>query len=93
MRLVGSAGRNKAIIVFCCIQLKQVGPAWRRGVIAASLSVRREFIGQPKVREIFVSTATDLKRERYFQSRGPVDLMRAGRTVWTVIFSGAIAYI
>jgi serine protease AprX len=52
------------------------------GVIAAFLSVRREFIGQPeKVKEIFVSTATDLKRERYFQGSGLVDLMRAIQSV------------
>ena len=38
------------------------------GVIAASLSVRREFIGRPeRVKEIFLSTATELKREKYFQ--------------------------
>ena len=41
------------------------------GAIAAFLSVRREFIGQPeRVKEIFLTTATDLGRERYFQ--GPV---------------------
>jgi subtilisin family serine protease len=52
------------------------------GVIAAFLSVRREFIGQPdKVKEIFLSTATDLKRERYFQGHGLVDLMRAIQSV------------
>jgi len=52
------------------------------GVIAAFLSIRREFIGQPdKVKEIFVSTATDLKRERYFQGYGLVDLMRAIQSV------------
>ena len=52
------------------------------GVIAAFLSIRREFIGQPdKVKEIFLSTATDLKRERYFQGRGLVDLMRAIQSV------------
>jgi serine protease AprX len=52
------------------------------GVIAAFLSVRREFIGQAeKVKEIFVSTATDLKRERYFQGGGLVDLMRAIQSV------------
>lgn len=52
------------------------------GVIAAFLSVRREFIGQAeKVKEIFVSTATDLKRERYFQGAGLVDLMRAIQSV------------
>jgi subtilisin family serine protease len=52
------------------------------GVIAAFLSVRREFIGQPeRVKEIFLSTATDLKRAPYFQGRGLVDLMRAIQSV------------
>ncbi len=52
------------------------------GVIASFLSIRREFIGQPeKVKEVFLSTATDLKRERYFQGYGLVDLMRAIQSV------------
>lgn len=52
------------------------------GVVAAFLSVRREFIGQPeRVKEIFLSTATDLNRERYFQGHGLVDLMRAIQSV------------
>jgi serine protease AprX len=52
------------------------------GVIAAFLSVRREFIGRPdKIKEVFVSTATDLKRDRYFQGGGLVDLMRAIQSV------------
>lgn len=52
------------------------------GVIAAFMSVRREFIGQPeRIKEIFVSTATDLRRERYFQGAGLVDLMRAIQSI------------
>ena len=52
------------------------------GVIAAFLSIRREFIGNPeKVKEIFLSTATDLKRNQYFQGHGLVDLMRAIQSV------------
>jgi subtilisin family serine protease len=52
------------------------------GVIAAFLSVRREFLGQPeKVKAVFTSTATDLKREKYFQGNGLVDLMRAIQSV------------
>jgi subtilisin family serine protease len=52
------------------------------GVIAAFLSARREFIGQSeRVKEIFLSTATDLHREKYFQGRGLVDLMRAIQSV------------
>lgn len=52
------------------------------GVIAAFLSVRREFVGQSaKVKQVFLSTATDLRRERYFQGSGLVDLMRAIQSV------------
>jgi serine protease AprX len=52
------------------------------GVIAAFLSIRQEFIGQPeRVKEIFVSSATDLRRDRYFQGSGLVDLMRAIQSV------------
>ncbi len=52
------------------------------GVIAAFLSVRREFIGEPeRVKEIFLGAATDLKRERSFQGAGLVDLMRAIQSV------------
>ena len=52
------------------------------GVIAAFLSVRREFIGQPEnVKKIFLSTATDLNRAPYFQGHGLVDLMRAIQSV------------
>jgi len=52
------------------------------GAIAAFLSIRSEFIGRPEqVKQIFLSTATDLKRERYFQGYGLVDLMRAIQSV------------
>jgi serine protease AprX len=52
------------------------------GVIAGFLSVRAEFIGKPEqLKEIFCRTATDLKRDRYFQGAGLVDLMRAIQSV------------
>lgn len=52
------------------------------GAIAAFLSIRREFIGQPDdVKRIFLATATDLKRDRYFQGAGLIDLMRAIQSV------------
>jgi serine protease AprX len=52
------------------------------GVIASFLSIRREFIGRPdQVKDIFLSTATDLKRDRHFQGRGLVDVMRAIQSV------------
>jgi serine protease AprX len=52
------------------------------GVIAAFLSIRREYIGNPeKVKEVFLSTASDLGRNSYFQGRGLVDLMRAIQSI------------
>ncbi len=52
------------------------------GAIAAFLSVRTEFVGKPEqVKQIFLSTCTDLQRDRYFQGAGLVDLMRAIQAV------------
>ncbi|QOY85340.1 S8 family peptidase [Paludibaculum fermentans] len=52
------------------------------GAVAAFLSIRREFIGQPSVvKNIFLESATDLGRERYFQGRGLLDLMRVIQSV------------
>jgi serine protease AprX len=52
------------------------------GVIAAFLSIRREYIGNPeKVKQLFTSTASDLGRNSYFQGRGLIDLMRAIQSV------------
>ena len=52
------------------------------GAIASFLSIRREFIGRPEhVKRVFLENATSLGRERYFEGRGMVDLMRAIQAV------------
>jgi serine protease AprX len=52
------------------------------GAIAAFLSIRREFIGQPeRVKELFLANATSLGRDRYFEGHGLVDLMRTIQAV------------
>lgn len=52
------------------------------GAIAAFLSIRREFIGRPaEVKRVFMDSATPLGRDRYFEGRGLVDLMRAIQSV------------
>jgi subtilisin family serine protease len=52
------------------------------GVIAAFLSIRKEFVQRPEeVKRIFLSSATDLGRARDFQGHGLVDLMRAIQSV------------
>jgi hypothetical protein len=52
------------------------------GAIAAFLSVRTEFIGQPeRVKQIFMDAAVDLRRARAFQGAGLVDVMKALQSV------------
>ena len=52
------------------------------GAIASFLSIRQEFIGRPEeVKRIFMTSATSLGRERYFEGSGLVDLMRAIQSV------------
>lgn len=52
------------------------------GAIAAFLSVRGEFIGEPeRVKEIFMENTIDLKREPKFQGSGLLDLMKVLQAV------------
>lgn len=52
------------------------------GAVAAFLSVRTEFIGQPeRVKALFLSSAIDLGRERAFQGNGLLDLMKVLQSV------------
>ena len=52
------------------------------GIVAAFLSIRREFIGKPlDVKQIILATATDLRRDPNHQGAGLVDLMRAIQSV------------
>lgn len=52
------------------------------GVIAAFLSVKREFIGQPeKVKQLLTQSAMDLGRDTNFQGAGLVDLMKLIQSV------------
>ena len=52
------------------------------GAIAAFLSVRGEFVGQPeRVKEIFMSNCIDLRRERSFQGAGLLDVMKTLQAV------------
>jgi subtilisin family serine protease len=83
---VEKAGKDENDEVVQCEYVEESGTSMAAphvsGVVAAFLSVRREFIGEPeKVKAIFVSTATDLKRDRQFQGAGLVDLMRAIQSV------------
>ena len=52
------------------------------GAAALLLARYPELIGRPtRVKEILCATATDLGRERYFQGRGMVDILRAMQSI------------
>jgi serine protease AprX len=52
------------------------------GVLAAFLSVKREYIGQPeKTRDLLMQSAMDLGRDPSFQGAGLVDLMKLIQSV------------
>jgi hypothetical protein len=47
------------------------------GALALFLCANKEFAGQPqKVKEILLQNCTDLKRDRYFQGAGMIDILR-----------------
>ncbi len=47
------------------------------GLLAAFLSVRREFIGRPdELKEVLLRTCIDINRDRYHQGHGVPNLMR-----------------
>ncbi len=52
------------------------------GAIAAFLSVRPEFIGEPeRIKRLFTSNTIDLQRHQYFQGAGLMDLMKVLQAV------------
>ncbi|MEA2245362.1 MAG: serine protease AprX [Solirubrobacteraceae bacterium] len=79
---VGGGGQNDVVPDYVEDSGTSMAAPHVSGVIAAFLSVRREFIGRPdRVKDIFLATATDLRRDRHFQGRGLVDVMRAIQSV------------
>ena len=67
---------------FCELSGTSMAAPHVSGVIAAFLSVRQEFKGQPeRVKAIFMGSATDLGRRPDFQGAGLIDAMRALQAV------------
>jgi subtilisin family serine protease len=52
------------------------------GAVAAFLSVRPEFVGEPEqIKRLFVSNTVDLHRHQYFQGAGLIDLMKVLQSI------------
>ena len=69
-----------------CAYIEQSGTSMAAphvsGAIAAFLSIRREHIGEAeRVKKIFMASAIDMGRSRYFQGAGLLDLMGAIQSV------------
>jgi len=79
---VATAGSSLPPVLYCEQTGTSMAAPHVSGAIAAFLSVRREFIGEPeKVKTIFLENAIDLNRQRNFQGAGMVDLMKVLQAV------------
>ena len=76
------ANGNDVPVLYCEQTGTSMAAPHVSGAIAAFLSVRREFIGEPEqVKEIFLANTIDLRRERKFQGNGLLDLMKVLQAV------------
>jgi serine protease AprX len=80
--LAGAAAGVTSPILYCEQTGTSMSAPHVSGAVAAFLSVRSEFIGQPeRVKELFLSSAMDLGRQRHFQGAGLLDLMKVLQAV------------
>jgi subtilase family protein len=79
---LGAGGAAAPAILYCEQTGTSMSAPHVSGAVAAFLSVRSEFIGQPeRVKELFIGNAMDLGRQRHFQGAGLLDLMKVLQAV------------
>jgi len=76
--LAPPAGEPSRVARYCEDTGTSMSAAHVSGAIAAFLSIRNEYIGQPElVKKLFRGTAIDLGRHEFYQGAGLIDLMAA----------------
>jgi subtilisin family serine protease len=76
--LAPAAGDSSRVARYCEDTGTSMSAAHVSGAIAAFLSIRNEYIGQPElVKKLFRDTAIDLGRHEFYQGAGLIDLMAA----------------
>jgi subtilisin family serine protease len=73
----GAGGAATPPVLYCEQTGTSMAAPHVSGAVAAFLSVRREFIGQPeRIKALLLASAIDLQRERWFQGAGLLDLVK-----------------
>jgi subtilisin family serine protease len=76
--LAPAAGDPSRIARYCEDTGTSMSAAHVSGAVAAFLSIRNEYIGQPEmVKKLFRDTAIDLGRHEFYQGAGLIDLLAA----------------
>ncbi|MEO5817846.1 MAG: S8 family peptidase [Gemmatimonadaceae bacterium] len=79
---VQPVGGEKTQVLYCEQTGTSMAAPHVSGAIAAFLSVRSEFIGQPeRVKELIVGNTIDLRRDKAFQGSGLLDIMKVLQAV------------
>lgn len=78
----GDKGAPPPRVLYCEQSGTSMSAPHVSGAVAAFLSTRTEFIGQPtRVKALLMASAIDLGRERHFQGAGLLDLMKVMQNV------------